>query len=759
MIEAIAASPAVYAIGWSLVQFAWQGTLVAAIAALVLFALSGADARIRYWTACATMLIMVALPIRTAVGAYMTMAPESGRNRIAGTAPISVVPSHAETPAVPMPVTGTRAIGDTAAGGSWAMALNLRSFIPAIVMAWILGVLALSIRIAGGWVLVRRMRRQSARASAELTNAVNRIARRARLARPVQVFESAIVEVPAVVGWLRPVVLLPASAVTGLSPEQVEAVIAHELAHVRRQDYLVNIFQTLAETLLFYHPGVWWLSNRIRAEREHCADDFAVTVCGDAVLYAQALSNLETARAAARLAVGASGSSLSGRIKRILGQPAHRNRPASVGLALAATVAVVLLGFGGSQAALVAAPPPIELPAPPPLATVEPASTPQARPVEEPRPAPEQSNAAEPANGLQETPAESEEPPTAGTGLGGGVGTGQGAGIGEGLGAGLGQGIGAGLGTGLGQGIGAGLGAGLGEGLSAGLGAGLGEGLSAGLGAGLGQGIGAGLGAGLGEGVGAGFGAGLGQGAGRNVQIFRNVLESVFQVDPGRSESSWMGVRIEDGPDRGVVVTGVEPDGPAIEAGIQEGDLITAFDGTAVVGAVQLTRLVSETPVGRTVEITFSRNAEEQNATLTISARPIQFEVVSRPSITVSQTPDNWSPDDRYLRYSNMIAAIAGNVSFLGVQVDEMTSELRQFFGADPEAGILIVSMDDDSIGAGAGLQVGDVIVAVDGNRVGSASDLRNLSGGVLATGNALTVTVMRDGSEREIEVEPPLDL
>ena len=87
-----------------------------------------------------------------------------------------------------------------------------------------------------------------------------------------------------------------------------------------------------------------------------------------------------------------------------------------------------------------------------------------------------------------------------------------------------------------------------------------------------------------------------------------------------------------------------------------------------------------------------------------------------------------------------------------------MTSELRQFFGADPDAGVLIVSMGDDSIGAGAGLQVGDVIVAVDGNRVGSESDLRNLSGGVLATGNALTVTVMRDGSEREIEVEPPLE-
>ena len=691
MIEAIAASPAVYAIGWSLVQFAWQGTLVAAIAALALVALSGADARIRYWTACAAMLIMVALPIRTAVGAYMTMASESGRNRIAGTAPISVVPSRAETPAVPMPVTGTTPIGGTAAGGGWTSALDLQSFIPAIVMAWILGVLALSIRIAGGWVLVRRMRRQSARASAELTNAVNRIARRARLARPVQVFESAIVEAPAVVGWLRPVVLLPASAVTGLSPEQMEAVIAHELAHVRQQDYMVNIFQTLAETLLFYHPGVWWLSNRIRAEREHCADDFAVTVCGDAVLYAQALSNLETSRAASALAVGASGGYLSGRIKRILGQPAHRNRPASVGLALAATIAVVLLGFGGSQATI-AASPPMKLPAPPPMETVEPAPTPQARPVEEPRPAPEQSNAAEPSNGLQQTPAQSEEPPPAGAGR-----------------------------------------------------------------------------------------TVIVQERDNEFEPARDTLQRLlgmvsvqerdddfervwdaFQrlinVEPNQAESSWLGVRIEDGPDRGVVVTGVEPDGSAVEAGIQEGDLITAFDGTAVVGAVQLTRLVSETPIGRTVQIAFSRNAEEQNATLTISARPIRLALVSRPGFTV-QTPNDvvFSSSDRHV-FTHGIS-IGNNASLLGIMVDEMTSELRQFFGADPDAGVLIVSMDDDSIGAGAGLQVGDVIVAVDGNRVGSESDLRNLSGGVLATGNALTVTVMRDGSEREIEVEPPLDL
>ena len=105
-----------------------------------------------------------------------------------------------------------------------------------------------------------------------------------------------MVDVPTVVGWLRPAVILPVAALANLSPAQVEAVLAHELAHIRRHDYLVNLFQTLAETLLFYHPAVWWLSARIRTEREHCCDDVAVAVSGDAVGYARALAELEAWR-------------------------------------------------------------------------------------------------------------------------------------------------------------------------------------------------------------------------------------------------------------------------------------------------------------------------------------------------------------------------------------------------------------------------------------------------------------------------------
>ena len=103
-------------------------------------------------------------------------------------------------------------------------------------------------------------------------------------------------QVPSVVGWLRPVILLPASALTGLSPAHLDAIIAHELAHVRRHDFAVNLLQTAAEILLFYHPACWWISRRIRAEREHCCDDIAVSLCGDRLLYATALADLEALR-------------------------------------------------------------------------------------------------------------------------------------------------------------------------------------------------------------------------------------------------------------------------------------------------------------------------------------------------------------------------------------------------------------------------------------------------------------------------------
>src|SRR5206468_5310033 len=136
--------------------------------------------------------------------------------------------------------------------------------------------------------------------------------------RLVQYCESTFLQAPAVIGWFRPIVFLPATALTGLSEEQLRVVIAHELAHIRRFDAFVNVFQVCVETLLFYHPAVWWLNRRIRAEREHCCDETAVALCGNPVEYARALTLMEEWRSAPVFAMAANRGPLTDRIMRVL---------------------------------------------------------------------------------------------------------------------------------------------------------------------------------------------------------------------------------------------------------------------------------------------------------------------------------------------------------------------------------------------------------------------------------------------------------
>ena len=114
---------------------------------------------------------------------------------------------------------------------------------------------------------------------------LERVSQRLGLRRATQILQSTLVQVPVVAGYFRPVILVPMSVISGLPASQLEAILAHELAHIRRHDYLVNLLQTLVETVFFYHPGVWWLSRQIRNERENCCDDLAVAVVGSGVDY------------------------------------------------------------------------------------------------------------------------------------------------------------------------------------------------------------------------------------------------------------------------------------------------------------------------------------------------------------------------------------------------------------------------------------------------------------------------------------------
>ena len=214
-----------------------------------------------------------------------------------------------------------------AASGSTRMSSFGRSAIapsldalPWLVEAWLLGVAFFSLRSAGGFLLLEReRRRQSSVVSERVLEICYTLQDQFGLNRAIDYCECKWLQAPAVIGWFRPVVFLPVTALTGLSEEQLQVVIAHELAHIQRFDPFVNVFQVCVETLLFYHPAVWWLNKRIRAEREHCCDDMAVALCGNAVEYARALTLMEEWRSAPVFAMAANRGPLTERIVRVLG--------------------------------------------------------------------------------------------------------------------------------------------------------------------------------------------------------------------------------------------------------------------------------------------------------------------------------------------------------------------------------------------------------------------------------------------------------
>jgi beta-lactamase regulating signal transducer with metallopeptidase domain len=330
--ETLWTTPAVQAIAWALVHFLWQGAVVGLAAAAALSLLKKSSASVRYAVTAGALLLMVALPVVTA----MRLAS------LPSTSPASIKsPLHQTSPSSPGG-TGGR-LGEEGRGDEGLSAAIPAPVLPWVLSLWLAGVAFLSIYHLGGFLQTRRLTRTGNILNGDLETTMRSLASRLGIARAVKLLESAAVPVPAVIGWLRPVILVPASALAGLSPQQLEAVLAHELAHVRRHDYVINLLQAAVETLLFYQPAVWWVSSQMRRERENCCDDLAVAICGDRLCYARALADLEGLRAPSpRLAMAADGGSLLDRIRRLVGAPAPRPRRSW----MAGVVALSLLPVG-----------------------------------------------------------------------------------------------------------------------------------------------------------------------------------------------------------------------------------------------------------------------------------------------------------------------------------------------------------------------------------------------------------------------------
>jgi len=314
------------ALSAALLDFVWQGLLAAFLLWTALFVLRNRSARARYAASCVALAVMALLPVVTACLVYTAPAASHAPAAWASAAPQIM---RTETPGH---------VGSSFDwAGNWA-----NGFARWALPLWSLGVLLFSLRLVWASRQISALRRQSRPAEEALLAVVNGLQQRMQLSRPARVLISAVADCPSVVGWIRPVVLLPAATIMGLTPQQLEAVLAHELAHILRYDYLVNMLQTVVETLLFYHPAVWWASARIRQERELCCDDLAVDSCGDALCYARALTRLERLRVTTpRLALGSAGGPLLYRIQRLAGDTGWRRGPSKLPGILALSLGLI----------------------------------------------------------------------------------------------------------------------------------------------------------------------------------------------------------------------------------------------------------------------------------------------------------------------------------------------------------------------------------------------------------------------------------
>ena len=291
----------VNALGWTLIHFLWQGAMVAILMWLIYSLIPQNRSQQRYLAGIGLYLLLLPVSINTFL--FFSKSTSITTEILPGEFPMVSVAS-----------------GVKPGLGFW-LNEGIEPILPLIVVLWALGVTLLALKTLFAWLGTRWLVRKNVTAiSAGLQERVDRLMIRFHVRQAVSVLVSTRVKVPTVIGWIRPVILMPAGVLARLPVQQLEMVIAHELGHIRRYDYVVNLLQVVIDTLFFYHPCVRWMSSRIRQEREHCCDDFVLSHQCRPSLYARALANLEILRRPAHTTVlAATGGDLLHRVHRIAG--------------------------------------------------------------------------------------------------------------------------------------------------------------------------------------------------------------------------------------------------------------------------------------------------------------------------------------------------------------------------------------------------------------------------------------------------------
>ncbi|HUV29645.1 MAG TPA: M56 family metallopeptidase [Acidobacteriota bacterium] len=340
--------PCIRTVATILMHSLWQGILIGILAAVALSLLRSSNAKIRYAVSCSAMAAVIVAAAVTAV----SVRPDGygpARHVSAVTGELASGEGSSDVGATintPAPTNGV------SSSNRWWKHPSISRY---IFMIWIAGVMLFSVYHLLGWRRARGfVRRGTSSVPPEWQARFEKLCDEFRVRRLVSFLSSSLVKVPCVVGWMKPVILVPVSMFASLDPSEIEMILVHELAHVRRYDVLVNIVQTAVETLFFFNPAIWWLSRQIRTEREDCCDDTAILRTGNRLRYARALANLEELRMfQTSFGTALTGTPLRRRIRRIVGatKPRFYSSVLSISgmLVVIPIIAVFLGSFGGSN--------------------------------------------------------------------------------------------------------------------------------------------------------------------------------------------------------------------------------------------------------------------------------------------------------------------------------------------------------------------------------------------------------------------------
>lgn len=316
-------TPLAGAVGWTILHSLWEGAIISAALAAALSTLR--SSRLRYTAACVAMAVMLG-----GFGVTLVRVMPEGARSLSG--------ARVHT----FPAWNVRTDMEAHRPSNPAIA----AAVPWLTPLWTAGVCIFYLMHAGGWVSVRRLRRRGVCSAPDpWQNELTRLCAQLHVSRPIRLLESCLVDTPMLLGHLQPFILMPVGLLAGLPAGQVEAILLHELMHIRRHDYLVNALQRFVEGLLFYHPAVWWMSRVMRTERENCCDDAVVAMSGNAREYAMALAILEEKRSP-ELAVAATGGNLVKRIRRLL----YPTRPNTAWTPLFSVIVLIAIAASGLAA-------------------------------------------------------------------------------------------------------------------------------------------------------------------------------------------------------------------------------------------------------------------------------------------------------------------------------------------------------------------------------------------------------------------------